>query len=185
MNIRLCRAKKNAYSNSAHLSRKRKKRLFEELQAENSKLRHTEAILQSVPDLIIVFDSSGCISFVSSSVSKFICNTCDKLEGTSFLDLLTKESRNMIQTAFIDAISLKRHAGQQATPLRCGKAIRINFLDDKTSNENNKKEDEDYTSISSISNEIGSLSLRSFLLRGIVHFSGVEPECVSSIRLTK
>ena len=170
------------YSNSAHLSRKRKKLFFEELQAENSKLRHTEALLQSVPDLIIVFDSSGCISFVSSSVSKFICNTCDKLEGTSFLDLLTEESRNMIQTAFIDAISLKRHAGQQATPLRCGKAIRINFLDDKTSNGNNNKEDEDNTSISSISNEIGSLS---FSLRGNVHFSGVEPECVSSIRLTK
>lgn len=88
----------------------------------------------------------------------------------------------MIQTAFIDAISLKRHAGQQATPLRCGKAIRINFLDDKTSNGNNKKEGEDNTSISSIGNEIGSLS---FSLRGIVHFSGVEPECVSSIRLTK
>lgn len=74
-------------------------------------------------------------------VSRFNCSEC-----------------KIIQTAFIDAISLKRHAVQQATPLRCGKAIRINFLDDKTSNERNKKEDEDNTSISIISNEIGSLS---------------------------
>jgi hypothetical protein len=134
-----------------------------------------------VPDLIVVFDSSGCISFVSSSVSKFICNTCDNLEGTRFWDLMTEESSKKIQTAFIDAISLERRPDQQATPLCFGKAIRI-YLDDRTANKQNMKEDEENTSISSISNEIGSLSLRSFSLRGIVHFSGVKPECVCSIR---
>jgi hypothetical protein len=90
---------------------------------------------------------------------------------------MTEESSKKIQTAFIDATSLERRPDQQATPLCFGKAIRI-YLDDRTANKKNMKEDEDNT----ISNEIGSLSLRSFSLRGIVHFSGVKPECVCSIR---
>ena len=64
---------------------------IEDLQYENQELRRKELILQSIPDLIVVFDSSGYISFASPSLSTFIDYKSDELEETCFWDVFTRE----------------------------------------------------------------------------------------------
>ena len=104
-------AKRAANRLSAHLSRKRKKMFIEDLKDENIELRRKEQILRSIPDLIVVFDSSGCISFVSHSVTRFLDYTVEDLENTSFWELITEDSVRLIKSAFMDALAVKRRPG--------------------------------------------------------------------------
>lgn len=156
-------AKRAANRLSAHLSRKRKKMFIEDLKDENIELRRKEQILRSIPDLIVVFDSSGCISFVSHSVTRFLDYTVEDLENTSFWELITEDSVRLIKSAFMDALAVKRRPDEDSIPLANGESMKVTLA--RTSgNGGGPQEDMIVT------------------LKGVVHFVGESPECVSSIR---
>ncbi|KAL7476042.1 hypothetical protein ACHAW6_001928 [Cyclotella cf. meneghiniana] len=151
-------AKRAANRLSAHLSRKRKKMFIDDLTAENSDLRRKVQILQTIPDLIVVFDSSGCISFISQSVSTLLDMTNQDLEGTSFWNCLAEDSVKLIKSAFMDALAEKRKLDDDPTPLSHGESMLVKLVDKNTR------------------------ETRAVSLKGVVHCTGVAPECVCSIR---
>lgn len=148
--------KRAANRRSAQLSRKRKKQFIETLKEENADLRRMELILRSIPDLVISFDSSGKIGFVSQSVCKFLSFTPEELEGKSFWDRLCEDSVRLLKAAFMDALAARENEST-STPL--GSGVWQLRLQDKN------KENIMVT------------------LNGVVHFTGDAPECVCSIRL--
>lgn len=148
--------KRAANRRSAQLSRKRKKQYIEELKDENADLRRMELILRSIPDMIVSFDSSGKIGFVSQSVCQFLAFKPEELEGTSFWERLCDDSVRLLKAAFMDALAA-RESDSTTTPL--GDGVWELRLQDK-----NK--------------EVVKVSLN-----GVVHFTGDAPECVCSIRL--
>lgn len=147
--------KRAANRRSAQLSRKRKKQFIEELKEENDELRRKEQILRSIPDLIVVFDSSGKLGFVSQSVSQFLEIPAQDLEGTSFWDRLCEDSVRLLKAAFMDSLAA-RQPGSDTAPL--GSGVWELRLINKNSN---------YIVVT---------------LNGVVHFSGEAPECVCCIR---
>lgn len=147
--------KRAANRRSAQLSRKRKKQFIEELKEENDELRRKEQILKSIPDLVVVFDSSGKLWFVSHSVSRFLDFSPRELESSSFWDRLCEESVRLLKAAFMDALAARK-GDMATTPLGSGMwEIRL--------------VDKDGTS-------------KVVTLNGVVHFSGESPECVCTIR---
>lgn len=147
--------KRAANRRSAQLSRKRKKQFMEELKEENDDLRRKEQILLSIPDLIVVFDSSGKLGFVSRSVSNFLEFTPDELVGQSFWERMCEESVRLLKAAFMDALAARTN-DSETTPL--GSGVWELRLQDKNGN---------HVLVT---------------LNGVVHFSGDAPECVCSIR---
>jgi len=145
---------------SAHLSRKRKKMFIEELKDENQELRRKEQILRSIPDLIVVFDSSGNMSFVSQSVTRFLDFESDELENSSFWDRLDNDSVRLIKAAFMDALAVKRTPDEDSTPLSNGESISVRLIERDGNRDGGKL----------------------VSLKGVVHFAGDSPECVCSIR---
>lgn len=123
----------------------------------NSRLRRQVQILESVPDLVVVFDSSGCISFVSRSVTDFL-GSADELEGTSFWNLVTEESQGLIQTAVADAINEEAGSEESYALLNNGSPLLIDLF-------TNGQE-----------SQIASIKGTVFVHQG-------EPECVCSIRV--
>ena len=160
-------AKRAANRLSAHLSRKRKKMFIEDLKDENIELRRKEQILRSIPDLIVVFDSSGCISFVSHSVTRFLDHTSEELENTSFWDLLNEDSVRLIKSSFMDALAVKRSPEEDSTPLGNGESIMITLVNKDDDSKDGKEKKRPDLRVS---------------LKGVVHFAGESPECVCSIR---
>lgn len=147
--------KRAANRRSAQLSRKRKKLFIEELKEENDDLRRKEQILRAIPDLVVVFDSSGRLGFVSESVGRFLDISPDNLEGTSFWDLICEESVRMIKAAFMDSLAA-READSETAALGSG------VWELRLKNKNSK-----YMFVT---------------LNGVVHFKGDAPECVCCIR---
>lgn len=147
--------KRVANRKSAQLSRKRKKQFIEELKDENDFLRRKEQILRSIPDLVVVFDSSGKLWFVSESVNRFLDYAAKDLEGTSFWSMLCTESVRLLKAAFMDSLAA-RVVEEDTAPLGQG------FWDVR------------------LKDKDGSEKLVS--LNGVVHFAGDRPECVCSIR---
>jgi len=147
--------KRAANRRSAQLSRKRKKQFIEELKDENDDLRRKEQILRAIPDLIVVFDSSGRLGFVSESVGRFLDVNPEKLEGTSFWDLICEESVRMLKAAFMDSLAA-RVAESDTAVLGSG------VWEIRLKNKHSK-----YMNVS---------------LNGVVHFKGDSPECVCCIR---
>jgi len=99
--------KRAANRRSAQLSRKRKKQFIEELKEENDDLRRKEQILRAIPDLIVVFDSSGKLGFVSESIGRFLDVFPEALEGTSFWDLICEDSVRLLKAAFMDSLAAR------------------------------------------------------------------------------
>jgi len=149
-------AKRAANRRSAQLSRKRKKQYIEELKDENSDLRRMELILRSIPDLIVSFDSSGKIGFISQSVNKFLAFKPEELEGKSFWDRLCGDSVRLLKAAFMDALAAREN-DSTSTPL--GNGVWELRLQDKNQ------------------------ETIMVTLNGVVHFTGDAPECVCSIRI--
>jgi PAS domain S-box-containing protein len=147
--------KRAANRRSAQLSRKRKKQFIEELMEENDELRRKEQILVSIPDLIVVFDSSGKLWFVSHSVSRFLDFSPRELEGSWFWDRLCDDSVRLLKAAFMDALAARK-TDTDTTPL--GSGVWVFRLVDKDG------------------------SQKVITLNGVVHFTGESPECVCSIR---
>jgi PAS domain S-box-containing protein len=147
--------KRAANRRSAQLSRKRKKLFIEELKEENDELRRKEQILRSIPDLIVVFDSSGKLWFVSQSVSRFLDMIPEELEGTSFWDRLCEDSVRLLKAAFMDSLA-ERKSDSESAPLGSG-VWELRLV-----------------------NKDGGYKV--VTLNGVVHFSGDAPECVCCIR---
>lgn len=147
--------KRAANRKSAQLSRKRKKQFIEELKEENDELRRKEQILRSIPDLIVVFDSSGKLSFVSQSVSHFLDIPAEKLEGTSFWDRMCNDSVRLLKAAFMDSLAARKPDSETA-PLGSG-VWELRLLDKEAK----------YLVVT---------------LNGVVHFTGDAPECICCIR---
>lgn len=147
--------KRAANRKSAQQSRKRKKQFIEELMEENDELRRKERILRSIPDLIVVFNSSGKLCFVSPSFSEFLGVSAKELEGTSFWDRLCEDSVRLLKTAFMDSLAARK-PGYDTIPLGNG-VWELQLLDQNST----------YSTVT---------------LNGVVHFSGDTPECVCSIR---
>ena len=147
--------KRVANRKSAQLSRKRKKQFIEELKEENDGLRRKEQILRSIPDLVVVFDSSGKLWFVSESVSRFMDFKDFELEGTSFWNRLCDDSVRLLKAAFMDALAARQPDAETAS---LGSGTWELRLVDKDG------------------------SRKVVTLHGVVHFAGDRPECVCSIR---
>lgn len=147
--------KRAANRRSAQLSRKRKKVYIEELKDENEDLRRKEQILRSIPDLVVVFDSSGKICFVSESVSRFLSFTTNELEGKSFWERICQDSVRLLKAAFMDSLAARQDDSDTA-PL--GSGVWELRLVDKDG------------------------SQKVVTLNGVVHFAGDRPECVCCIR---
>ncbi|GAX23961.1 hypothetical protein FisN_26Lh018 [Fistulifera solaris] len=147
--------KRAANRKSAQLSRKRKKQFIEELKEENDGLRRKEQILRSIPDLVVVFDSSGKLWFVSESVERFLSFTASELEGTSFWDRLSPESVRILKAAFMDSLAAREEVSDT---VQLGAGVWELELVDK----------------SNVNKRVS--------LNGVVHFAGDRPECVCSIR---
>ena len=147
--------KRVANRKSAQLSRKRKKQFMEELKEENDSLRRKEQILRSIPDLVVVFDSSGKLWFVSESVSRFLDFTVDDLEGTSFWNRLCDDSVRLLKAAFMDSLAARQGDAETAS---LGSGTWELRLVDKDG------------------------TRKVVTLHGVVHFAGDRPECVCSIR---
>ena len=147
--------KRAANRRSAQLSRKRKKQFIEELKDENDELRRKEQILKSIPDLIVVFDSSGKIWFVSHSVSRFLDYSPRELESSSFWDRLCDESVRLLKAAFMDALAARKN-DMDTAPL--GNGVWELRLVDKDGTH------------------------KIVALNGVVHFTNDTPECVCTIR---
>jgi PAS domain S-box-containing protein len=140
---------------SAQLSRKRKKQFMEELKDENDDLKRKEQILKSIPDLIVVFDSTGKLWFVSESVSRFLQFSATELEGSSIWERLCEDSVRLLKAAFMDSLAA-READSDTAPLGSG-FWELRLVD----------RDGNYKVVT---------------LNGVVHFAGERPECVCSIR---
>ena len=147
--------KRAANRKSAQLSRKRKKQLMEELKDENDDLRRKEQILRSIPDLVVVFDSTGKLWFVSESVSNFIDFNSEELEGSSIWDRLCKDSVRLLKAAFMDSLAARQDESSTA-PLGQG-FWELRLMDRDGTH-------------------------KVVTLNGVVHFAGERPECVCSIR---
>jgi len=147
--------KRAANRRSAQLSRKRKKQFIEELKEENDELRRKEQILKSIPDLVVVFDSSGKLWFVSHSVSRFLDFSPLELDGSSFWDRLCDESVRLLKAAFMDALAARK---EETDTIPLGSGVWELRLVDKDG------------------------SHKVVTLNGVVHFSGDTPECVCTIR---
>jgi len=147
--------KRAANRRSAQLSRKRKKQFIEELKEENDDLRRKEQILRAIPDLIVVFDSSGKLGFVSESLGRFLDVSPETLEGGSFWDLICQDSVRLLKAAFMDSLAA-READCDTAELGSGVwELRL------------KNKDLQYMPVT---------------LNGVVHFKGEAPECVCCIR---
>ena len=133
------------------------------LKNENNELRRSEQVLKVILDLVVAFDSSGCITLVSDSFARFFNCTKEELEGTSFWNLLTNTSAQLIKCMFTDA--LKSSTNEKSMPLGNGESLAINMHTAMYCNEDGV--DNDYFLAS---------------LRGTVHHMGESPECVCSIR---
>lgn len=155
--------KRAANRRSAQLSRKKKKMQIDDLKDENSDLRRKELILLSIPDLIVVFDSSGVLSYVSRSVSRFLNFDAEELEGSSFWDRISDDSVRAVKAAFMDALAVKRREGgeEDSTPLSSGDNLSVRLLDRSMA---------------------GGEEGKHASLKGVVSFAGDRPECVCSIR---
>lgn len=147
--------KRAANRKSAQLSRKRKKQFIEELKDENDGLRRKEQILKSIPDLVVVFDSSGKLWFVSESVSRFLDFSAGELEGASFWDRLCDDSVRLLKAAFMDSLAARQPESDTAD---LGTGFWELRLVDKDGVQ------------------------KVVTLNGVVHFTGDRPECVCSIR---
>ena len=147
--------KRAANRRSAQLSRKRKKQFIEELKDENDDLRRKEQILKSIPDLVVVFDSTGKLWFVSQSITRFIQFKASDLEGKSFWERLCPDSVRLLKAAFMDSLAA-RESNTDTVPLGSG-LWDLRLLDKDG-------------------------SLVTVTLNGVVHFAGERPECVCCIR---
>jgi PAS fold len=90
-------AKREANRRSASSSRARKRALMEEMAEINIRLRRQALILSLLPDLVIVIDPEGVISFCSAQVQNILRHSADDLVGARLTDLLVPASKAKLE----------------------------------------------------------------------------------------
>lgn len=149
--------KRAANRRSAQLSRKRKKLFLEELREENDLLRRKEQILKSIPDLVVVFDSSGKVHFCSESIRSFLDMKVEDMLGSSFWNRLCDDSTRRLKAAFMDSLAERPDHADTVSLGNTGQ-WNVHMVD------------------------IDGTTTKPVSLHGVVHFAGDRPECVCSIR---
>ena len=89
-------AKRIANRQSACTSRARKKALVEEMTALNARLRRQALILSLLPDLVIVIDTEGTITFCSAQVERVLQHSIDDLVGAKLTEIIDPGSRDRL-----------------------------------------------------------------------------------------
>lgn len=116
-------AKRIANRRSASTSRARKKALVKEMTELNARLRRQALILALLPDLVIVIDVEGVITFCSAQVERALHYKPDDLAGSQLADLLVPSSRLKLK-ALINELNgdieeaSKKVSGAAPTPVR-------------------------------------------------------------------
>jgi len=174
-------AKRAANRLSAHLSRKRKKMMVEELRAEIRELRRKEMILKSVPDGVVAFDSSGTVLYANAFASGLLGRDPEgEGESCALWDVVCPASAIGIKSAFMDALAKKDKGhtisgdGGGAPSKQAG----------KTESDGDGDSDDPVYTLVPLSDEplrVKFASGEEMLLRGTVHFSDSAPHCVCMI----
>lgn len=90
-------AKRIANRKSASTSRARKKALVKEMTELNARLKRQALILALLPDLVIVINLDGIITFCSAQVERALSHNVDDLVGSSLQDIILPSTRDKLQ----------------------------------------------------------------------------------------
>lgn len=90
-------AKRIANRKSASTSRARKKALVKEMTELNARLKRQAMILALLPDLVVVMDLQGEITFCSAQVERILQHNVDQLVGQKLYDILVPSSKERLQ----------------------------------------------------------------------------------------
>lgn len=114
-------AKRVANRKSACTSRARKKALVQEMTETNARLKRQALILALLPDLVIVIDVEGEITFCSAQVERVLRHKNEDLIGAKLSNLLVPSSRDALQKLVCELVESEKAA---ATEMEIG-AIQI------------------------------------------------------------
>jgi PAS domain S-box-containing protein len=143
-------AKRIANRQSACTSRARKKALVEEMTALNARLRRQALILSLLPDLVIVIDTEGTITFCSAQVERVLQHSIDDLVGAPLTDIIDPGSRDRL-SALIQGLVASSRRNELETTGKSGAledaqhpATRSDKKQEKKSKLKNDEEDSGY-----------------------------------------
>ena len=144
-------AKRIANRQSACTSRARKKALVEEMTALNARLRRQALILSLLPDLVIVIDTEGTITFCSAQVERILQHNIDELIGANLTEIVDPGSRekisNLIQRLLRSKASQDTGAGDQKALRNDRQNVSLSVTKKKKSkleNQDDRNEDSAY-----------------------------------------
>jgi PAS domain S-box-containing protein len=103
-------AKRVANRKSACTSRARKKALVQEMTETNARLKRQALILALLPDLVIVIDVEGEITFCSAQVERVLRHKNEELVGAKLTDLLIPSSRDALQKLVNELVESEKAA---------------------------------------------------------------------------
>ena len=106
-------AKRLANRRSASTSRARKKALVKEMTELNARLKRQALILALLPDLVIVIDVEGVITFCSEQVERVLQRKVDDLVGKKMNDILVPSSKGKL-TGLIKELTQHIAAGEES-----------------------------------------------------------------------
>jgi PAS fold len=98
-------AKRIANRKSASSSRARKKALVQEMTELNARLRRQALILSLLPDLVIVINVEGIITFCSAQVERVLQHNIDDLVGAKLMEIVVPGSRDRLSKFIQDILS--------------------------------------------------------------------------------
>jgi PAS domain S-box-containing protein len=103
-------AKRVANRKSACTSRARKKALVQEMTETNARLKRQALILALLPDLVIVIDVEGEITFCSAQVERVLRHKNEHLIGAKLANLLVPSSRDALQNLVSELVESEKAA---------------------------------------------------------------------------
>lgn len=107
-------AKRIANRMSASSSRARRKAFVQEMTELNARLKRQALILALLPDLVIVVDTTGTITFCSEQVERILMYKPESIQGSKLVDMMLPSSRskflNLVKR-FVDADGKSVSAG--------------------------------------------------------------------------
>jgi PAS fold len=98
-------AKRIANRKSASSSRARKKALVQEMTELNARLRRQALILSLLPDLVIVINIEGIITFSSAQVERVLQHNINDLVGAKLMEIVVPGSRDRLSKLIQDILS--------------------------------------------------------------------------------
>jgi len=116
-------AKRVANRKSACSSRARKKALVQEMTETNARLKRQALILALLPDMVIVIDVEGEITFCSAQVERILRHKTDDVVGAKLADLLVPSSRTALTKLVNELVESEKElplTGKDATEDREG-----------------------------------------------------------------